>query len=1160
MGQNGSSPEQQQQAQVSTHPSRLRRKSASTAPVVPLHKASVRAKSSVRKPAPGRSYAERTMAARERDRQSTKAIVRGPERVWEEEGEGEPQEEFGGLGIHTGGQRTKRLSRQHASSRYDDRPALVPDWHGSADPAHERYKATVAAHSQQQQQQQQRHPSSSGPSSSGYPYPPNGPPHPSDNRPHSNYGSLPVPPPRQRLPPVPPKKPKHLSLAAQSHSSSSLHPGHRPQLILTPPHSPPRHPFATSNDDYPRQQPTSPALDEPPSRWSLSSRGDVSPSPAPVSSFRDSSFGQAPAPSSPRISTKRYSSNNSFRTSPDPNLRFSPKPSNNANNRATFGAKKARRVSIRRQPVPVVGVERRQDFSEPVEEERRGSTESDKPLNKRKGVLRRASRRGTDERAGGAIVAGMRRRSSEASSKSLGREPPIPVVAQEPTTIDEAWEDDEDAPEDDGRWPQSGPGPQQPSQASYGGYAPPGPTRTTSSDYSPDQPSFVVVSPKPNYRDTFGAQAHSVAVAGRARSAQSSSPSDHPSNRYRRSQAPSEHSLPSPPTRVVSDSTPPRQPSFGEGSDDEWLASHSAPETQGLGFENQQQQQRKPSAFRISIAPPPRDEEDDRRGSGASTHESAIEAEQLSGQNTPMNRSLSVVEVAPDTWDDEPALPGLDALAKSFGGDPYARNSRALDGADGFRKSMASFTTTCTTDDTLQSTISRADRLQSTSGKIESINTVYTHAVQYDRDVEHSTFTPHRADESRSMRKSSSEGNFSPEARTPRMDDKSWDHSSSSSSPQSLPPSYHSDGTPTLDHTLPGAIVGEPKPYAVEKLSLSAPASPNPHNSLSPALVSLSPQFDFGGFGFHNGGPPRGARKPSLGDLSPMSQPQAQMVGLFFDPHEDTTTSRFDLRNAIDDTPSTDSRESFRHPAVNETPRTGMEDTLRTFHFDVPESPAVRYIPESPATCYTESEFAPTPQITHVAVLPRRTDSTSSSQGTRQGPSVEPVPWNQSFATKPVQVKGPLPPGLMSPRRDTLPNFATVASQATPAPGGLAVPRQFKRRGSEIGPDVSLLPDPRLGEPGKRGFDKTFAMIPRSLPYINFFLASSSLSFQLLVLHPWHMTLDESFEALKAESRKNLADHIKEHDRQLGRIEGHLEGLIDGLKAGGIKVDDAKSK
>ncbi|KAL8279609.1 hypothetical protein RQP46_007922 [Phenoliferia psychrophenolica] len=67
-------------------------------------------------------------------------------------------------------------------------------------------------------------------------------------------------------------------------------------------------------------------------------------------------------------------------------------------------------------------------------------------------------------------------------------------------------------------------------------------------------------------------------------------------------------------------------------------------------------------------------------------------------------------------------------------------------------------------------------------------------------------------------------------------------------------------------------------------------------------------------------------------------------------------------------------------------------------------------------------------------------------------------------------------------------------------------------------------------------------MIPRSLPFLNFFLASSSLSFQvsillwlpgyeevlkssitqLMVLYPWHLTLDESFIALKA--RAILAD------------------------------------
>lgn len=66
----------------------------------------------------------------------------------------------------------------------------------------------------------------------------------------------------------------------------------------------------------------------------------------------------------------------------------------------------------------------------------------------------------------------------------------------------------------------------------------------------------------------------------------------------------------------------------------------------------------------------------------------------------------------------------------------------------------------------------------------------------------------------------------------------------------------------------------------------------------------------------------------------------------------------------------------------------------------------------------------------------------------------------------------------------------------------------------------------------------TRSMIPRSLPYrklsallpllgalsltptrprrrspVNFFLATSSLTFQLTVLYPWHITLDEGFRA-----------------------------------------------
>ncbi|ORY43591.1 hypothetical protein BCR35DRAFT_336352 [Leucosporidium creatinivorum] len=74
-------------------------------------------------------------------------------------------------------------------------------------------------------------------------------------------------------------------------------------------------------------------------------------------------------------------------------------------------------------------------------------------------------------------------------------------------------------------------------------------------------------------------------------------------------------------------------------------------------------------------------------------------------------------------------------------------------------------------------------------------------------------------------------------------------------------------------------------------------------------------------------------------------------------------------------------------------------------------------------------------------------------------------------------------------------------------------------------------------------------MIPRSLPYLNFFLATSSLTFQLTVLYPWHITLDEGFAKLKAESSQRMEESFRVHERRLERIEEHLERVVGSATA-----------
>ncbi|KAF2271890.1 uncharacterized protein EI97DRAFT_387014 [Westerdykella ornata] len=56
-------------------------------------------------------------------------------------------------------------------------------------------------------------------------------------------------------------------------------------------------------------------------------------------------------------------------------------------------------------------------------------------------------------------------------------------------------------------------------------------------------------------------------------------------------------------------------------------------------------------------------------------------------------------------------------------------------------------------------------------------------------------------------------------------------------------------------------------------------------------------------------------------------------------------------------------------------------------------------------------------------------------------------------------------------------------------------------------------------------------IITRGVSLTNFLVASSALGFQVFVLYPWHLRLDDDFEALK-----------KEHFRVLRTVEGALQG------------------
>ena len=67
--------------------------------------------------------------------------------------------------------------------------------------------------------------------------------------------------------------------------------------------------------------------------------------------------------------------------------------------------------------------------------------------------------------------------------------------------------------------------------------------------------------------------------------------------------------------------------------------------------------------------------------------------------------------------------------------------------------------------------------------------------------------------------------------------------------------------------------------------------------------------------------------------------------------------------------------------------------------------------------------------------------------------------------------------------------------------------------------------------------------ITRAISFTNFFVATSALGFQVCVLYPWHMKLDNAFEELK-----------KEHLRVLGTMEAVNKAAGAGKREGGKSV------
>ncbi|WWD20864.1 hypothetical protein CI109_105341 [Kwoniella shandongensis] len=73
-------------------------------------------------------------------------------------------------------------------------------------------------------------------------------------------------------------------------------------------------------------------------------------------------------------------------------------------------------------------------------------------------------------------------------------------------------------------------------------------------------------------------------------------------------------------------------------------------------------------------------------------------------------------------------------------------------------------------------------------------------------------------------------------------------------------------------------------------------------------------------------------------------------------------------------------------------------------------------------------------------------------------------------------------------------------------------------------------------------------VVPRILPYINFAVASAALSFQVTVLYPWHHTLTEDFNALKAEQAKQLAEYHEEKANLINALHIKLEEVAKTMR------------
>lgn len=68
-------------------------------------------------------------------------------------------------------------------------------------------------------------------------------------------------------------------------------------------------------------------------------------------------------------------------------------------------------------------------------------------------------------------------------------------------------------------------------------------------------------------------------------------------------------------------------------------------------------------------------------------------------------------------------------------------------------------------------------------------------------------------------------------------------------------------------------------------------------------------------------------------------------------------------------------------------------------------------------------------------------------------------------------------------------------------------------------------------------------VIRKYLPYVNFVVASSALCFQIFVLYPWHLALDNDFNKLKEDQSLTLAGYHQKQISRLKKIDENISNL-----------------